>query len=103
MRHATVNGLSDLDTAKQRLVAVAMGAQIDPQKLAINAYLNGILTSARVNALCDFVTRHPDDSDPPLFASALLDQMIVAELNKISAQLEDMQRAAPLIQVVGHG
>ena len=91
-----------MEDAKKRLVNAAMHSPIDGQKLAINAYLNGILQSARVSALYEYLKAGPDFDHDAQRRDEYMDQLIVVELDKISTTLEDMIRQAPRIQVAGH-
>jgi hypothetical protein len=91
-----------LEDAKKRLVNAAMHSTIDPSRLAINAYLNGILQSARVSALYEYLKAGPDFDHDAEKRDEYMDQLIVVELDKISTTLEDMIRNSPRIQVAGH-
>lgn len=95
----------DLEQAKKRLVHAVMSVAIDPAKLPVSAYINGIMNSARTSAICEFLTEPyevPVDSEGYAvqgLEAERMDLLTIKHMEKLAETFEKLVREAPVIQV----
>lgn len=76
---------SALERAQRRLAQAALTQPMNPASAAISAYVNGMLQSARVDALTDVIANPPNGS---WTMQEAIDAAVIQHLTKKAEELE---------------
>lgn len=85
-----------MESAQQRLAQAALKQPMHPGGAAISAYLNGMLQSARIDALIEVMVDLPNGNQ----MQEAIDAAIVRHLNKKADELENQALKMTLAQSV---
>lgn len=86
--------------AQKGLIAQLMKIPMHPNQAAISAYANGILQSARVSALVDFVVGRFVTEEQPIEAlTAIYEGNVAEHLRSITAELKQAEESQTRIQL----
>lgn len=94
--------MSAVDAAKKALLEEVMRAPLAPTTAAVSAYANGMLQTARLSALMDFVLEVMASSSAPEDPTARLDELYVKQLQQVEQTLKDVREGQGRIQVASN-
>lgn len=90
------NGTDELEQARQALANACLRQPMNPQTAGISAYVNSIMTAARVSALYDYLQAAPNET---WTVTEALDAAVLRALKAATAAIEEQTSKVSRIQV----
>lgn len=90
------NGADELELARQALANACLRQPMNPQTAGISAYVNSIMASARVTAICDFLLEPRNET---WTAAEALERHMLNALRNATTAIEEQTAKVSRIQV----
>lgn len=90
------NGQDELELARQALANACLRQPMNPQTAGISAYVNSIMASARVTAICSFLLEPRNET---WSAAEALEAAMLKALREATAAIEEQTAKVSRIQV----